>query len=371
MEKKEILNNKPKSTHVETYLLGIYSGEISESDEMFQKLYQLLKMRCEDNNIDYNENITDLVEKIYDKILMEVMLDSGINLEFTKISAFEEEFIKHMNSVTKLPITDRLKAVDAVVYESITNPKSSIMGKAREYVESRLAELKNDLLMLTESENTYNQDELEKIESIFGPSSVSDEAKKKFKNNLEFFLSLPKFSLLFETKMKYKEEVNEIRSKFVVEDMETKYPEYINSLKTLVNHEGGDYTYYYHGAPSVSIAHQIQNEGLFMQYGEIERTAKMELSVPEIIEYRYGHDGVGRDAIVVIAVPNGENPVNENIDESKVVCGTGQGMEQGSFNPKYVIPSKYILGYIDKYSKKFVKNPAFSNQLINSTTKAI
>lgn len=373
LEKIEILNNKPRSTAIDSYLTGIYYGEISENDEMFQKISQLLKERCDDNKIDYNEDVTDLVDNIFDEILQELMI-YGVTLEFTKISNFENEFINHMNAIRDLPNKDRVKAIDVVVNENIHNPMPSIMSKARKYIGSKLLKLHEDLLMLMANKNRYTQEELDYFDSIFGVSAVSEiseEDKKEYKDGLEFFLSLPKFSLLFETRLKYNEKVNRMRSEFLVTDMEDKYPEYINALKTLTNHVNDGYTYYYHGAPSVPTAQKIINEGLFMQYGEIDRTAKCELTVPEIIEYAYGHDGVGRDAMVVIAVPDGENPVYDNIDESVVICGTGQGYEQGNFNPKYVIPSKYIIGYIDKSSKMFVANPKFSRLLSNGVEKSI
>ena len=34
-------------------------------------------------------------------------------------------------------------------------------------------------------------------------------------------------------------------------------------------------------------------------------------------------------------------------------------MEQGGFAPKYVIPSQYIVGYIDKDNGVFVRNPKY------------
>lgn len=97
-----------------------------------------------------------------------------------------------------------------------------------------------------------------------------------------------------------------------------------------------------------------------MQYGEINRTATKELSVPQILNYSYGHDNVGRYVMVVISVPKGENVVEFNHNDDVRIVGTGQGIQTiNEFKPRYVIPNKYIVGYIDKYSKKVIKNPNY------------
>ena len=92
----------------------------------------------------------------------------------------------------------------------------------------------------------------------------------------------------------------------------------------------------------------------------MSRTSTKELSVSGILDYSYGHDNVGRHAIVVISVPEGKNVIEFNQNDDVKIAGTGQGIETISeFKPKYVIPNEYIVGYIDKDAKKVIKNPNY------------
>ena len=96
------------------------------------------------------------------------------------------------------------------------------------------------------------------IESVL----IDEETKKFYKDELEFFLMLPKFSKLFETKQKYINQILEMRNDFLVEEAKVKYPEYIEKLQNLTNNiDREDISYYYHGAPSQDIAQKIIDDG--------------------------------------------------------------------------------------------------------------
>ena len=150
-----------------------------------------------------------------------------------------------------------------------------------------------------------------------------------------------------------------MRNSFLIEEIKMGYPEYIEQLQELLDQKDKNVTYYYHGAQGLDDAENIINKGLYMQYNEIERTAKANLSLAQILNYSYGYDNVGRHAVVVIAVPNGENIVARNPDKNISVSGTSQGLKQGAFNPEYVIHNQYIVGYINKDEKKIIKNPNY------------
>ena len=183
---------------------------------------------------------------------------------------------------------------------------------------------------------------------------------------------LPKFSKLFEIRKKYINQILKIRNEFLVEEAKIKNPKYIEQLQNLTNHaDRQNISYYYHGAPSQNIAQKIMVEGLYMQYNDINRTAKKELSSVEILNYTYGHDQVGRHAIVIIGVPKDKNPVNINNNNNITVVGTGQGLYQFEFNPKYIIPSEYIVGYIDKDAKQLILNPNYSPDLLTTCRRRV
>ena len=375
IEKIQIQSNTEKNSHFEAYIEGVYDGNISRNDEMFDKILNLLKRRCDENDIDYNIDINPSAKIVFDTILEKVKEDNGVNFSFNNIENFEDEFIENVNIVNELPVDKRVLAIDSIVnMDCMHNPTTSIMGLLREYIASKLETLDLDISQLfyfADEDNSKNKDELDLIFGDSSKSELSEETKKFYRDELEFFLMLPKFSKLFETNNKYRNQILEMRNNFLVDEVKIKYPEYIEQLQDLTNHTDKNISYYYHGAPSQDIAKKILDTGLYMQYNDINRTAKKELSVSEILNYSYGHDNVGRHAVVIIAVPNGQSPISPNYDTNITIAGTAQGIEQADFNPKYVIPSQYIIGYIDKDAKQLIANSNYSKDLQNSNGKRL
>ena len=261
-----------------------------------------------------------------------------------------------------------------IQFDAITNadwkkPMTSLTELYNRYIATKLQTLIEDVCVL------YDDRINEKFENSFNPFGstkieLSEETKRFYKNELEFFLLLPELSIISKTTVKYKEKVHKIRNDLLVDSEIKKFPEYINQLYDLVNHDQSNLTYYYHGADSLQNAEKIMNEGLFMQYGDINRTAKPELTIPEILDYSYGYERVGKNAIVVIGAPKYKGIIKHNTNNNIEVAGTGQGMKGiDGFIPPYIIPSEYIVGYIDKINKKIIYNNNFGRT--NSTSRGI
>lgn len=373
IEKIHQQNNTEKSPYLEGYIMGVYDGNITENDDMFNKILNLLKKRCDENDINYNIDINSYSKIVFDAILEKVKNDSDVNISFNNIENFEDEFIENVNRVNGLPIDKRVITIDSIVnMDFMHNPTTSIIGLLREYIASKLEILNTDInqqFMFNDEEDDFgNKDKFDPFADS-SKKQLGDEEKKFYKEELDFFLMLPKFSKVFETRNKYINQISEMRNNFLVDEVKIEYPEYIKQLQDLTNHTDKDISYYYHGAPSQDIAKKILNAGLYMQYNDINRTAKKELSVSEILNYSYGHDNVGRHAVVIIAFPNGESLVNINDNTDITICGTAQGLEQSDFTPKYVIPSQYIVGYIDKDAKQLIANSNYSKDLQNISEK--
>lgn len=377
LEKKENLeNNQEKSIHPEAYISGVYNGKIDERDEMFKKILSLLKKRCNDNDINYNNDINQKANIIFKTILEKVKEDNNVNISFDNIENFEDELIENINRLSELPYDKRIVMIDSMInMDFLHNSTTSIMNLIREYIASKLITLNDDINQIIYFEE---QEEILK-NNVFDPFAdsveavpIDEETKKFYKAELEFFLMLPKFSKLFEIKQKYINQILEMRNEFLIEEEKIKNPQYIEQLQNLTNLANRqNISYYYHGAPSQNIAQKIMTEGLYMQYNDINRTAKKELSSDEILNYSYGHDNVGRHAIVIIAVPKDVNPVNINSNNNITICGTGQGLAQFDFNPQYIIPSEYIVGYIDKDAKQLIANPNYSPDLSTTSRRRV
>lgn len=342
----------------ERYLLQIYEGKIFENDSEYQMILNALKKRCEENDIEYN-SIDEYADTLLKQIVDNVNNENQIELAFSSFANFENDLINNINNLTNLPIDKQIITIDSIInYDYIHNPTKSIIILLREYLIEKMEELICDLeILLNGDEFRVDFDPFSQAD---GEKTISEDTKKDYKEKLELFMLFPKISKAFETRKKYIKQLYEIESKLRIEEERIKSPDYISELEKLVNHHDTDCTYYYHGAPSQEIANGIMNSGLYMQYSEMSRTAKKELSVSEILDYSYGHDNVGRHAIVVLSVPNGENVIEFNHNDDVKIAGTGQGKETiNEFKPKYVIPNKYIVGYIDKDAKRFIKNPNY------------
>lgn len=374
LEKIQLKEKTEKSTHPEAYIQGVYDGKINEKDEMFDKILSLLKKRCDENDINYSIDINPITNIVFDTILEKVKEDNNVNISFDNIENFEDELIENINRVGELPYDKRVVTIDSMInMDFMHNPTTSIMELIRSYIASKLETLNDDINQLfyfKDIEDNFENNGFDPFADSIESVLIDEETKKFYKDELEFFLMLPKFSKLFETKQKYINQILEMRNDFLVEEAKVKYPEYIEKLQNLTNNiDREDISYYYHGAPSQDIAQKIIDDGLYMQYNDINRTAKKELSVSQILNYSYGHDQVGRHAIVVIAVPKGENPVNINNNSNITVVGTGQGLSQFDFNPQYIIPSEYIVGYIDKDAKQLIVNSNYSQDLSNTSRR--
>lgn len=398
---------------IEKYLMGVYDGEISEDDEIYKKILATLE-----SNIDTHTEVNKAKEDphkefniILQEILKEIEEENGIKLHFSDINNFENDFVSFIkNVVINYPTSQRVKAIDSVVNRDyMHNPTLGLIGEisngGRHKFQPELENLHEVLNILTPPEilkEDTNSNVIEDNEDLgemetaetgdsvlgglddldivdgdlhffgeelsgteFGTETPSKydlmDFQKKIEEAIKILKLLPFYAKMYGITEKYSNQVKKLRSKCVIDAMREENPEYIEMLEQLVNHPTKEITYYYHGAPSVEVAAKIADEGLFMQYNGIDRTAKEELTLQQILEYSYGHDGVGRHAMVVIAAPyrqgNGIVELNQNADIE--VAGTGQGMEQGGFTPKYVIQSQHIVGYIDKDNGVFVRNPKY------------
>ncbi len=358
-----------KSVYPENYLIGAYSGSIEETDEMYGKILHLLKTRCDENNISYSADIDSLANTIFKSIVGEVKKENQIELSFNDINDFEKEFLNNISEIENMPENKRVLALDSITNQDFMhNPTTSIMQLTKEYMASKMEALSDSVCGLMEQAEFDFSNFNDEFDPFSDSSALlTEEEKTKYKNELEFFMLLPKFSNMFRINKKYMTKVYNLRNNFLIEEIEMEYPEYIEQLQELLDQKEKNVTYYYHGAQSLSDAENIINNGLYMQYGEIGKTAKANLSLAQILHYSYGFDNVGRHAVVVIAVPNGENIVDINLDKNISVSGTSQGLQQGEFNPEYVIPNQYIVGYINKDEKIVIKNPnyIYSGELKN------
>ena len=138
-----------------------------------------------------------------------------------------------------------------------------------------------------------------------------------------------------------------------------KNDKFIDDLAVLMDHDREKSTYYYHGAKCLEDIEPIFELGLGLTRDDITTTACEELEMDHLLLYSRGMvDEIGRDAIVVIDVENGEDVVEDNpyMDIMPFIPSGLQGLNN---EPYYYIDSKHIIGLVDKKNQEVVLNPKY------------
>ena len=180
-------------------------------------------------------------------------------------------------------------------------------------------------------------------------------------NNLQDFLSF--INVVFEL-VKYKvfadkisRKLIELKNKKIIEEYFSD-EEFVQDFDMIMEHDKKLKTYYFHGTQSLEDAYSILEQGLGMMQDKLESTTYREMSKEDIITYSRGFDGlIGRYAVVIIDVPNGVNVVQKR-DKNIKINFVPSGL-QGFGEAEYIIPNKYIVGFVDKENKKIVLNPNY------------
>lgn len=342
---------------LEKILGGSIDGLImkNEEQERYISFIATVVKQCKNKgiqiDIDQKERSQEILNYAVDKVNKEYNLSHNFTLEI-----FDKELDNILLRLGEQKYEKALLQLDTIVESNIKVPTDSILKFIREimgkYNDNILTNFRSFLAVLIDDENE------DVFDSIFGKSEIDDKTKLFIKETVENLISLANLGNFFNTINNRKVEIKKLRDKLRIDEVEKEHPEFIMSLNEIINNSDG-YKLYFHGSQSCADSEKIMENGLFMQYGEINRTAKTDLNVADILDYGYGHDRVGKNSVVIIAAPLGVSPVEINNNLEYTVGSTGQGMEQGEFKAKYVIPSKYILGHVDKdnfvvmYNKNF------------------
>ena len=138
---------------------------------------------------------------------------------------------------------------------------------------------------------------------------------------------------------------------------------FFNDVLEIMQHDSKKHRYLYHGTQDVEAGYSIVKQGLLMANKDLGRTAYSEFTAEQLLTYSRGFDGaIGEYGVVIIDQPLNDQkfPLDivekNNTDISVLQSGLG-GFEQDKL--KYIVPSKYIVGYVDKHNHKVVKNPEY------------
>ena len=328
-----------------------YEERIS-ARETYSKLLEL----CHSIGITIDENNKQVINTFFEEINKNIMDEYGIKLNVSYDNY--ESLINQAINMSNDPFIQN-NLLSLLMNYTVSN-SNNIAGAA--YYIKRIYE-KDGFNENLRRDLTYAVDEIFRIKQSFIDNETNPFQKEVGNQSIEFIKNVFQ-KLVFVNKMsyiadiiyKYKSQYNQIIDKNNIDILKLNNPEFFEELCNLTQYSD-EYDLYFHGSPSNSISEKIVKEGLYMQYNDINRTAKKGLTPEQILRYSYGHENVGSRSIVVIKVPKGEDPVQFNHDKNIVIAGTGQGAKGANdFRPQYIIPKEYIAGIIDKVNYTYIES---------------
>ncbi len=134
---------------------------------------------------------------------------------------------------------------------------------------------------------------------------------------------------------------------------------FCKAVNDVMNHNKEEFEYLYHGTTCIEDADSILKSGLFLAREDIYSTSFSEFTPEQLILYERGFAGeIGSSAVVIIARPINQNIIKTiNQNDSIEICPSGlQGLD---IKMNHLIPSKFIVGYVDKQNNRVVLNDSF------------
>ena len=328
-------NNMAIGMDIYSYPLGVDLDMRSFYTEM---LTELLKWKCNSANIDTNIDFEQSINNVFQNILSEMdewVQDS--NLEQSYI--FRIEDVIDFNSFNSKVENDISNASSIEELNRIESALKNFINFIRDYIVNNKSDYLNETVeILSGTDADFTDEELLKN---YQESVIAAKLVKYYDQSVELLNK----ATVMERDMKL--------SSF------TSDQEFIDSLSKIMNHDSENVVFRYHGTQSLSDCENIMSEGLLMMSDDLDRTSYSEMTMEDLLLYSRGFAGeVGRDGIVIFAVPKGEDVVSDISNQGYNFSQSGLG-GFSSDGPKYMVPSKYIVGYVDKVNHKVIYNPDY------------
>jgi len=139
---------------------------------------------------------------------------------------------------------------------------------------------------------------------------------------------------------------------------------FVEDFKKIMAHDIQKHIYHFHGTQCLDSANTIMSEGLGMMRDSLSTTSYPEFTMDQVILYKRGFGGeIGRDAIIIIDQPIQDDgrpkEIVERLSNDKKIHFSPSGLQGIGGSPKYIIDSRYIVGYVDKKNKAIIYNPRY------------
>ena len=198
------------------------------------------------------------------------------------------------------------------------------------------------------------------ILALIGKSEVDKEILKAY---TEFLISMPKYVKTREYLVSRASKLGEKRQQMRNEKFHSDET-FIEEINKIIAHDSNSSEYLYHVPQTEEDAKKILEEGLYMFSDRMSSSTISELTTEEILQHGYGSNFQYFEEYVVVI----DKPINadiiEEIPEEKRNYINIMPRRPGLVNkkPTHVIPSQYVVGYIDKEQLKVVYNPNYKKE---------
>ena len=355
-------NNLPDQVEFEAFVNKALYSLIDGSDveqgknviELAKKVIALHVKKGGYENIDSKAyiDILDLIKNELEKnnaILKERLpgFDFSLLTDKEKLSKYIDNLINGRNCDELEDIYDNLGYVHEII--------NYLMFSAKTFIEQNLYLLLFNAIDQKQNDNYISTvfDEPSNDKGLYSEEELTDFLRKI---NLFSELQPIAYNLSLE-----RTKIGELYNKKLLEWFHSDQ-DFIDRLSIMLKHNGNQSSFYFHGTQNLDDAPSIMNLGLGMTQDSLNSTAVKELDINQVLLYRYGKK-IGKDAIVIIDVPNDNSGREVNIVEKKddnvSIPFTPSGNQGLTGKPEYIVDSKFIVGYVDKKSRKVIFNPNY------------
>lgn len=409
MSKEEFMEkyNVSEYSFFDDILLDLYSKSIA-SDERLKYVYEyslnLLKNVCKENGIDYEQDGMKLLLERLDKynqdlffkdILEKYSFDYKWFADPDKIEKFIEEQVSKCNTADELKrfladykiLFDEFRSFFAHYFAgqffsdlySLESERTKEVddGFADDWIDE-VKDSSNDGFTDEWSDSVWEDEgaefadwdgiwegEFEDVDDFSSSSSTRETlTDEKIKEYIEFLITAYYINAIYvDCKNIYNKLFDEVKRFQLKEFMDC--PDFIDDLKTIMNHDKTKHLYRYHGTQDgvdMYIAEKILQEGLLMTR-DLSSTSYSEFSMEELLLYERGFAGeIGSNAIVIIDQPMVDGvpvDISEELQGDEGYTFVPSGLQGLDNKPNYIVRPEYIVGYVNKNDKKVIFNPLY------------
>ena len=330
--------------------LNVDENETFDMDTVLNKIVEV-PSELKDFNPLYFKSEEKLNKYIDDKTKNMTLDELNKFLEFFSYGGMCDSFRSYMVDY----ITGLMEKIDELHLESFGssrlvdideegfgNPKSN--GEHEEYI------TQDDIFL--DTDNKENAD--------------LDGGKTSDKNLIKYIKYINSFPQI----IKYQSNARKIESKLIDLSNQKKLNEFYSNksftkeFEKIMSHDTKQHIYHFHGTQDLESADLIMQEGLGMTQNSLSSTSEREFTKDDVILYSRGFmNEIGRDAIVIIDQPRLKDgkpkTIVEPLQSDKKIHFVPSGLQGLDGEPRYIVDSQYIVGYVDKKNKTIIYNPRY------------